>query len=352
MPKPLLFDDTHDKDTAALATYTAPSYGVPWTGTLHPDHTHAERETLAWARRWDLLTSDAARQRITDICPGLFAAWFCPRTDRRGVTLKAKWAIWLWLWDDLFDDGPLGRDPAACHIATLQLDEHALTDPPTPPDDPQLTLPLARALADLWGDFYDYSPAACRSRFPDNTREYLGAVAQETANRSAETLPTLDEYLHLRVINAATRPSIDVLEGLQQADIPDELHRGLYGELRDMHAELWTWSNDTYTVRKDLHYHNPHNLVLVLRHAQNLSLQEAADQAARMVEQRVRDCVRVADRLRRLTDTPGDPHAQHKEQILRGIRVLEDASAGYLRWQETTARYQRTSGFITPPPST
>ncbi|TFV29886.1 hypothetical protein E4K10_45955 [Streptomyces sp. T1317-0309] len=39
-----------------------------------------------------------------------------------------------------------------------------------------------------------------------------------------------------------------------------------------MHAELWTWSNDTYTVRKDLHYPT-HNLVLVLRHAQNLSLQ-------------------------------------------------------------------------------
>ncbi|MFC5804526.1 terpene synthase family protein [Streptomyces formicae] len=351
MSKPQLFENTRDQDAAALATYAVPTYLLPWPVTLHPDHAHAEGRTLAWARRWDLLTSDAARQRITDIRPALFAAWFCPRTDRQGVALKAKWAIWLWLWDDLFDDGPLGRDPTAFHSAALQL-EHALTDPPPPPNDPQLTLPLARALADLWGDLSDYFPPTCRSRFPDNTREYLGAMAEETANRSAETLPTLDEYLRLRVMNAATRPSIDVIEGLQQADIPDELHRGLYGELRDMHAELWTWSNDAYTVRKDLHYRNPHNLVLVLRHVRNLSLQEAADQAARMVEQRVRDCVRVADRLRRLTDTPGTPHAQHKEQILRGIRVLEDASAGYFRWQETTVRYKRTSGFITPPPRT
>ncbi len=348
MPKPRLFDDTHGRDMAAMTRYEVPDYHMPWPVALNPDHERAERAARKWATDFGLLNDDAARQRMIDMQCGLFSGWWCPRTDTHGAVLMAKWVAWLFLWDDIFDDGPLGRDPEVFKDGKARLDLLLSQDPPPSPNAPGLTFPLARALADLWGDFYNYFPEHPRGRFALHVKQYLSAMETEVGNRSAEELPDTDSYLRLRLVNGATRPSIDVLEGLQGANIPDHLHRGLFYELRDMAAELWLWSNDTFTVRKDLHYRNPHNLVLVLRHDRDLSLQSAAHHVAYMAQQRLRDFRRIADRLRDLTDIADDPHTRHKEDILRGVRVLEDALSGYYRWQETCLRYKRKEGFLTP----
>ncbi|MCC3778322.1 terpene synthase family protein [Streptomyces sp. UNOB3_S3] len=346
MPKSLLFSESFVSDRRALAEYRVPTYTAPFPVVLNPHHEYAEEVALGWARDHGLDRTPAAAQRLADMACGMFAALYCPRTDREGLALYAKWIAWLFLWDDIFDDGPLGRDPIAFRVALAQVDR-ALAEPPGPPDG-FFTLPLARALADIWRDFYGRAPENARRRFPASVRVYLRAMAGETRNRVAEAIPDLDSYLRLRRVNGATRCSIDMMEGLQGVDVPDSLRHGLYGELRAFASELWLWSNDTFTVRKDLHYQNPHNLVLVLCEARGLSLQDAAYQAGHMVEQRMRDFVRVAERLRELVDLPEDPHSRAKEPVLRGVRMLEESISGYFRWQETTFRYRRTSGFITP----
>ncbi|UQI46044.1 terpene synthase family protein [Streptomyces sp. HU2014] len=348
MSKPMLFEDTHEQDMEAMTRYRIPEYRIPWPVALNPDHALAEQEARRWSERFGLLNSEAARQRMTDMQSGLFSGWWCPRTDTLGAVLQAKWVAWLFLWDDMFDDGPQGRNPDVFLHGKAELDYVLSGKPPPPSDDPRISLPHARALADLWGDFFHYFPEHPRRRFADHVRQYLCAMRREVDNRSAEELQGVDAYLRLRLVNGATRPSIDTLEGLQGANIPDHVHRGLFYELRDMAAELWLWSNDTFTVRKDLHYRNPHNLVLVLRHDRDLSLQEAANHVAYMVEQRLRDFTRVADRLRRLTGVAEDPHAACKDDVLRGIRILEDGLSGYYRWQESCLRYKRREGFLTP----
>ncbi|MFI0909215.1 terpene synthase family protein [Streptomyces abikoensis] len=313
---------------------------------LNPHHEYAEKAAVHWAHEYGLDRTPAAVQRLTDMQCGMFSALWCPRSDREGAVILAKWIIWLFLWDDIFDDGPLGRDPAAFADALDQVDR-AVVDSPGRLDD-TLTFPLARALADLWRDFHACASDNVRRRFPVSFRMYLRAMAAETRNRAAEAVPDLDSYLRLRRVCGATRSSIDMIEGLQGVDVPDMLRHSLYGELRAFASELWLWSNDTFTVRKDLHYRNPHNLVLVLRETRGLSLQDAADQAGHMVEQRLRDFVRVAERLRELVDLPEDPHCRAKEPVLRGVQMLEEGISGYFRWQETTLRYRRTSGFLTP----
>lgn len=346
MPKSLLFSESIESDRLALTEYRVPAYTAPFPVVCNPHHEYAEEAALRWADDHGLNRTAAASQRLSDMACGLFAVLYCPRTDREGVALYAKWIAWLFLWDDIFDDGPLGRDPIAFRVALGQIDR-ALAEPPGPPDD-SFTLPLARALADIWRDFHARAPENARRRFPASVRMYLRAMADETRNRAAETIPDLDSYLRLRRVNGATRSSIDMMEGLQGIDVPDSLRHGLYGELRAFASEVWLWSNDTFTVRKDLHFRNPHNLVLVLREARGLSLQQAADQAALMVEQRLRDFVRLGERLRSVVAIPADPHSGARDAVLRGVRMLEEAISGYLRWQETTLRYRRESGFLTP----
>ncbi|MFE0046705.1 terpene synthase family protein [Streptomyces albireticuli] len=345
MSRPPLFSESFENDRAALAAYRVPRYSVPFPVVLGPHHAYAEAAALRWAHAFGLDRTPAAAQRLADMGCGMFSALYCPRADRDGAVLMAQWIIWLFLWDDLFDDGPLGRDPAAFRTAVAQVDR-ALEPPGRAGEGP--TLPLARALADLWGTFHARATGTARRRFPESVRLYLQAMADETANRAAERIPDLDSYLRLRRVNGATRSSIDMMEGLQGAEVPDALRHGLYGELRAFASEVWLWSNDTYTVRKDLHYRNPHNLVLVLREARGLTLGEAVEQAGHMVEQRLRDFVRVAERLRGLVDRPADPHSMAKDDILRGVRVLEEAISGYFRWQEDTLRYRRTTSFLAP----
>ncbi|MBB5119443.1 hypothetical protein AF335_20500 [Streptomyces eurocidicus] len=346
MPRPSLFSESSENDRAALAGYRAPRYAAPFPVVLGPHHAHAEAAALRWAHAFGLDRTPAAAQRLADMGCGMFSALYCPRADRDGAVLMAQWIIWLFLWDDVFDDGPLGRDPAAFEAALAQVDRALAGPPGRAVAEP--ALPIARALADLWGTFHARAPETARRRFPASVRVYLRAMADETANRAAERIPDLDSYLRLRRVNGATRSSIDMMEGLQGAEVPDSLRYGLYGELRAFASEVWLWSNDTFTVRKDLHYRNPHNLVLVLREARGLSLDDAVEQAGHMVEQRLRDFVRVAERLRELVDLPADPHSRAKDAVLRGVRVLEEAISGYFRWQENTLRYRRTTSFLVP----
>ncbi|MFC5719934.1 hypothetical protein ACFP1Z_07065 [Streptomyces gamaensis] len=347
MSPPPLFADSREADRAALADYRVPRYEVPFPVRCAPYGPYAERAALRWAHEHGLDRSPAAAQRLADMQCGLFSCLYCPRADRDGSVLMARWIVWLFLWDDIFDDGPRGRDPAAFQREAAQLD-HALTEPPPPPDDPALTLPLARALADLWRAFRARAPDSARRRFPASVRIYLRAMAHEVAHRVAGEVPDLDTYIRLRRTNAATRSSIDMMEALQGVDVPDSLRHGLYGELRACASELWLWSNDTYTVRKDIHYRNPHNLVLVLREARGLELQDAADLAAYMVEQRMREFALTAERLRTLVGLAADPHARAPHAVLGGVRMLEESIGGYFRWQHTTSRYRRSSGFLTP----
>ncbi|MFF4223826.1 hypothetical protein ACFYZH_13330 [Streptomyces abikoensis] len=346
MGKPLLFSESFEHDQLSLAGYRVPEFKAPFPVVLNPHHDFAEEAALRWAHSFRLDETPAAAQRLTDMACGMFSGLWCPRTDREGAVIMAEWIIWLFLWDDIFDDGPLGRDPTALQDALLQIDR-ALAEPPGQPDD-TLTFPLARALADIWRALHARAPETVRKRFPASFRMYLRAMVDETNNRAAEVVPDLDTYLRLRRVNAATRSSLDLIEGLQGVDMPDALRHGLYGELRAFASELWVWTNDAYSLRKDLHYRNPHNLVLVLREARGLSLQEAADQVRLMVEQRMWDFIQVAERLRSLVDMPTDPHSMAKEAVLRGVQMLEDSISGFYRWQENALRYRRTSGFLVP----
>jgi hypothetical protein len=93
------------------------------------------------------------------------------------------------------------------------------------------------------------------------------------------------------------------------------------------------WSNDLFSCAKEARQGDVHNLVLVLQHAQQLSLQEAINEAVRMHNEEV--AIFVA--LEKLLPLKG---LESDYELLRYVSVLRSWIIGNYDWStKDTGRY-------------
>jgi hypothetical protein len=100
-----------------------------------------------------------------------------------------------------------------------------------------------------------------------------------------------------------------------------------------MANNIGAWSNDLFTLEKELRHGEPHNLVLVLRQEFGLSLQAAVDAAAKMHDDEVRAFVKLASNLPSFGLTTD-------AALKRYVAALGAAIRGHFDWAKVTARYR------------
>ncbi|MFD0887126.1 hypothetical protein ACFQ08_21480, partial [Streptosporangium algeriense] len=91
---------------------------------------HLER----WVDGHGLVRKEAARHRFAHADFAWFAAVTYPTADRESLFLIADWFAWLFLLDDQFDDGAVGRDPDRVRDLMEQMAQVLLTDGDTDTD--------------------------------------------------------------------------------------------------------------------------------------------------------------------------------------------------------------------------
>ncbi|MFJ9419069.1 hypothetical protein ACIRPT_33670 [Streptomyces sp. NPDC101227] len=314
---------------------TFPQLKAPFPSRISPHAAQAEAGVLAWARRFGLMTSEAAVRRFEGVHAGDLAARTYSTAGPAELQLVTDWLGWMFLFDDQGDEGERGRDPRKW--ATLMAPFHAvLADTHVMA---QRTPSLALALADLLNRSEEGMPQSWCARLRRHVRTYIDSYEDEAANRAQQTPPTLAQYIPHRRASGAMYIVYDLAESVVNAEVPLELYQSReYQDLLVAAIDAVCWQNDIASTRKEEARGDVHNLVIVLRAAIKCSLQEAVERAVDMTNVRMAGYVESRRLMDHLLAAGGfSPGCQ--EEVRCCLGSYEDWMRGHIEWWSYTARY-------------
>ncbi|NJQ03598.1 terpene synthase family protein [Streptomyces zingiberis] len=318
----------------------APGLYCPFPSEVSPYAAEAEAHLDDWVVRFEVVTSEVARKRFARAGFGQFAARTYPTADRTRLNLVADWFGWLFLVDDQLDDGRVGRDIDSARsamaglLAVLEQDGPAGARGPGEP-------PLAWALRDLWHRTATGATPAWRRRFRGHLAACLDAACWEAENRITGVWPGEAEYIEQRRHTGAIYVCMDLIDIVAGLDLPEEVYEDeLFQAALRSSSDVVVWTNDWYSLGKEMALGEYHNLVRVVEHERGLSQPEALVHTAEAINTETRRYLRHRERLL-------EAHPAHRAGLTTYLAGMESWMRGNLDWSRATLRYrERENGGL------
>jgi hypothetical protein len=309
---------------------------MPFPYRVNPYVDHAREQLVEWVVRTGLVQRQSALERFTDADFGWFAGMIYPTANADHLALAADWVVWLFLVDDHFDDGLFGRsesqsaqiiDDMHSVLANHDPDSHAFACDGMPT--------AVSSLAELWRRTTSGATTQCRTRLAFHVNEYLRSAAiWETANRIHSHVPDESTYVEKRRHTGAIYVCMDLIEIVEQLDMPDGLYDDpVFQNALDAACNVVTWTNDVYSLSKERSLGEFHNLVYIMEHNRGLRREEAL----------TRVCAAISSETERFIDLEQQLLSNHaaSDAVLRPyLEGMRSWMRGNLDWSRATKRYR------------
>ena len=318
-----------------MTNFVIPTLDFPHISRISPHASDAELHVRAWLRERGLVRGhDSGRfydsSRFGELVGRVYYGAALPELE-----LLADWiAIWA-IFDDhqetMLRNHDLGRFEHVARSVLGCLDDHHDSV------DLEDGGPLAMAFRDVWIRTCERTSRDWQERFVEDFREDLDGCRWELDNIDARRIPELSAYINMRRRFGGMKPSIDLAELGGRYEVPQHvLADRQIQALREALADVELWANDIYGLGCDLTDRNPNNLVLVIQNERKCRLQEAADVAAAMWQDRVDAFLKLeACVLRNETGRP----AADQNIISTYIQSMRSWMRGSIDWGMTSGRY-------------
>ncbi|MGF6889641.1 cytochrome P450 [Nocardia sp. GAS34] len=284
--------------------------------------------TIKWGLRFGLIgRRGAARLRSTSMLDlGVALSGSAPAARAQ---VLMDWVLWGLVLDDRIDDGPWAEGGALERFAAFV--EQILTANRTATElrDPMLVV-LAE---DLWPRSRALGGRVWQQQLGRHLVQHLEAQCELVGRRHTCERFGEDDYIRVRRETFGAYYFFDLIDGIDGvADADRRCDTGCENTLREHAADVVSWTNDLYSVVKDVVCGEQYNLVTVLSDTRGLELQDAVDAAHAMLMDVVADYLTVAQRHTDHSTTepvPGVDSATRLQQVMQ-------ASA---HWHRSVSRY-------------
>jgi 5-epi-alpha-selinene synthase len=305
-----------------------PDLYCPFPAAVNRHVEIVDRQTVQWARQFNLAPNNAAYRRLEATRLGWLAARTHPDAPLEELQLVADWCAWLFVRDDYCDESGVGRQPerfTALHDDFLRL----LKGAPLAAD----AAPLLRSLCDLRDRTRAKASVASMRRLIEHIADFFAAGAWEATNRAEGVTPDVTTYINMRPHTSGMYAFIELSAIVERIDLPLAVRTHPTVERLTFLATIVAcWMNDLISFRKELRQGDVHNLVLTLRHKYHLSLDEAIERAAALHDAQVRAFIDLEQRL-----PVFEPALDAR--LRQYVAVLRSTIRGNLDWSKGTARY-------------
>jgi 5-epi-alpha-selinene synthase len=306
-----------------------PLLACPFPSAINPYASQAQHATIDWARRLHLLRRDAAYRRLERVQYGMLMARAYPSAAPATLQIATDWSTWLFLLDDQCDEAGIGHSPeqlAGLHTRLLDV-LHGV--PPHQDEEP-----LVHGLWDLYVRLGAYATEGWLRRFSDSVGMYFTANIWEATNRQRSLIPDAESYRAKRPYTSAVYPCLMLIELTDDLRLPSAVYdHSDVQRLALMTNNVISWANDIISFEKERRQGDVHNLVLILAHEQQLTLQAAVEQVAALHDAEIHDFIALAAQL----PTFGPAIDADLQRYVAGMRFW---MRGNLDWSIGTARYQ------------
>ncbi|MEU0189898.1 terpene synthase family protein [Streptomyces afghaniensis] len=305
----------------------------PIEPAIHPEVDEVERRSVDWIDRLGFCRTPAERAWVLGSNSAEFYARFAPGADVERLWVAACWVYWGFAIDDArCDEGTLSTDPAAFSAMAGRVQRALETPGPRRFDDH-----YAAAIHDLGERFRACATPVQVRRFQQAHRAWLAGVQWQIGNRSRGHMPTLDDYVTMRLHSAGGEPTYAMLEIANGAEVPArEMDSPAVCALTEMAILVAGLDNDRHSLAKEAgRDQGEQNIFAVLmRQDGSPPARAAADAVAlrdrvlrRFLVLRERVLPRASGELRRYLTDLGHGIRGNIEWGLRVPRYLSLASA-------------------------
>jgi Terpene synthase family, metal binding domain. len=314
----------------ASVSLPIPPVPCPFPSEINPHVEEVERESFTWLCDSGMLPDAETVEQYRRARFGHLAARTYPRVDREMLRLVADWCMWLFAFDDGFcESARLSRHPG---LVVRELPELLrVIDDLRPPE--HLRSPYARALAEVKERVAAHSRPDQLDRWCTATREYMFAQVWEAANREADIVPSVEDYVFMRRRTGAMPPVIALIDIAGRFHVTREhwLHPQVR-ELAQLCNDLVVWDNDVFSYAKERrHDHARHNLVNVLMAHRGLTEQEALAEFLDMHNRAVA----------RMVELDAEVRVWAPPEVRAFVRGLEHWVSGHIAYALGSSRYQQ-----------
>ncbi|WP_433716003.1 polyprenyl synthetase family protein [Nocardia sp. CA-084685] len=237
-----------------------------------------------WLRSWMVDTGLAVSTAEADYhrwmgAIRIPAQSLAPAADPAREQTAYAMAVLVLAWDDLFEDPQL-RDPEAVTalrrgmVAMLRQD----------PQKPWRSGAIPTAWASLWPRLREGRSTRWQERFLDGIEDWFQAAEREAHHRINGYIPSVADYLPLRMSTSGIDTAIACMEVRQDRELPLKLRN--HPVIRRL-EELAFWvtfvENDLVGLDQDEADQVPYNLVRAVRHETGCTRRDAVEQVQSQV---------------------------------------------------------------------
>lgn len=314
---------------------TIPTYADPTPPAVSPYAQRVEEyvRTLGWSL--GLTETEDGRARL-EAGYGNFVAWTYPEASFRDLCLCAEWLFFTFILDDLHTlkvyDAPEAWVPV--HRRLMDIINDGMD--PAPPRD---QTPFTKALTNLSIRTRERLSPGLRTRLNRHLDLFFQGFAEESENRFRGTPPGIDSFTHTRRLSVGMEFGFDLVELSQGMEVPQDVYEtSLFREIVEAASDVVAWQNDLHSLHLDQQRGDFHNVVIVMQHADGISLQDAIDSTVAKVQGRVADFLAAEERLAPFLEARGLARAAC-EDILKVTAGMRQWTNGCLHWYRNTTRY-------------
>ncbi|KAK8106558.1 isoprenoid synthase domain-containing protein [Apiospora kogelbergensis] len=272
-------------------------------------------------------------------------SFFWPTANFDELLFMSNLVAWMYIWDDEMDSpefNDLSRDfqaGEAIRRDTIRYIEASLD----PNGQPEAISPDSTYLPALLTSFAPVAEAASSGMTPGQRRLFLNelihAVNSTGIEQAAELsgkIPTIDEYIPLRMGTSAVSVLAVCIEYMAGIDLGDEIRA--QPSIKQIYREVnctVSLMNDLYSLRRELQhpfYHNANNCSVAVLYHQYQDLQTAVDKTYELIEATVARLRATAAEIQML-------YPERREDLLAFVAGAQSSITGNMAWSLANKRY-------------
>jgi len=318
-----------------------PPLYAPFRSTVNPHAKEADERVIDWVNAFHLAPSEdwAAYYRKAKFT--WFAARCFPEADLVSLTLAAQFNVWLFLLDDSCDEVETGRKYDYLRQMATEL---FLVMAGRSPHSDARQVPLVSALADLWERLKALGNQDWQGRFWASMVRYLDACKLEATFLDQGLWPGIDVYMKTRPYLGAVHLEPDLSEVLCGIPLTRRTREHpRIAALTLLCCNIVCWSNDLFSLEKELKNGDSHNLVLVLQHELNYTLSEAITETAAIHDRDVQRFVELRGELDKAGLDPYHKTLPEDRALGQYISTLQNIISANMEWSIVDSKRYRFS---------
>jgi hypothetical protein len=264
-----------------MSDFQLPRLSYPFAPAIHPHIEQLEQESVErWARKLGLHARHRGFKKLQHSRFAVLLGRSHPTSAKESLELIVDFAIWLFLWDDQFDNKINDKLVSSEWIRQQNAVATGILRGATPEFE---SAPLLWILADIRTRLAERMPVTWMERFIRHCEDYFAGTVRESEARHAGIHPDVEAYIQLRRQTSGVYMVVDLIELAEDIRLSEEtMNHPLLQRMIDITNDVVGWSNDIFSLASDMQDEGHLNLVLSIHQHAQPKLQDALSVAAKM----------------------------------------------------------------------